>query len=185
MSEDYEAVDKFIQDNCDHANTYADYDRGSVFCARCDIDIVKDLRAKLEAVEKELSGVRKANDSLIWQNKKMSNMNDYLMDINHQELMLTKQRDQLQAANGELIKALDKLARLGNEPNFGNSIGNTIAIEALQSTPDYERVKRLEEVYQTANEIKIAREHNDHCAELRAIDMVLNALARVDGDSHA
>lgn len=29
-------------------------------------------------------------------------------------------------------KALDKLARLGNYPNYGNSIGNQIAIDALE-----------------------------------------------------
>lgn len=37
---------------------------------------------------------------------------------------LTVQRD-------ELAAALEKLARLGNEPHYGNSIGNQIAIEAL------------------------------------------------------
>ena len=31
----------------------------------------------------------------------------------------------------KLERALDKLARLGNEPHFGNSTGNTIARQAL------------------------------------------------------
>lgn len=31
-----------------------------------------------------------------------------------------------------LLEALDKLARLGNEPHLGNSIGNDIAIDALR-----------------------------------------------------
>lgn len=30
-----------------------------------------------------------------------------------------------------LITALERLAKLGNEPNYGNSVGNMIAIEAL------------------------------------------------------
>ncbi|CAB4240935.1 hypothetical protein UFOVP22_30 [uncultured Caudovirales phage] len=34
-------------------------------------------------------------------------------------------------ANQKLRKALDRLASLGNEPNFGNSVGNVIACEAL------------------------------------------------------
>jgi hypothetical protein len=33
--------------------------------------------------------------------------------------------------NAELEAALDKLARLGNEPDYGNSRGNEIAREAL------------------------------------------------------
>ena len=31
----------------------------------------------------------------------------------------------------ELVGALEKLARLGNEPYYGNSLGNQIAIDAL------------------------------------------------------
>lgn len=38
----------------------------------------------------------------------------------------------LHEVNAELVEALEKLARLGNEPMYGNSIGNTIAQEALQ-----------------------------------------------------
>jgi hypothetical protein len=38
--------------------------------------------------------------------------------------LITKQRD-------ELLAALEKLARLGNEPHYGNSIGNQIARDAL------------------------------------------------------
>lgn len=33
----------------------------------------------------------------------------------------------------KLEQALDKLARLGNEPHYGNSIGNRIAQDALQA----------------------------------------------------
>jgi hypothetical protein len=37
----------------------------------------------------------------------------------------------LQKANEILVEAMEKLARLGNEPMLGNSIGNRIAQDAL------------------------------------------------------
>jgi len=37
----------------------------------------------------------------------------------------------LHQVNAELLAALDKLARLGNGDRYGNSIGNTIAQEAI------------------------------------------------------
>ena len=37
----------------------------------------------------------------------------------------------LAAENKELREALDRLARLGNEPLYGNSVGNVIAQHAL------------------------------------------------------
>jgi hypothetical protein len=37
----------------------------------------------------------------------------------------------LHEVNAELVEALDKLARLGNGDRYGNSIGNTIAQEAI------------------------------------------------------
>lgn len=37
----------------------------------------------------------------------------------------------LEAENAKLRAALNKLARLGNEPNYGNSDGNMIARQAL------------------------------------------------------
>ena len=37
----------------------------------------------------------------------------------------------LHEVNAELVEALEKLARLGNEPLYGNSIGNQIAQAAL------------------------------------------------------
>jgi hypothetical protein len=43
-----------------------------------------------------------------------------------------KQVAALEARVKELEGALDKLARLGNEPYFGNSIGNQIAQAALK-----------------------------------------------------
>ena len=41
------------------------------------------------------------------------------------------ERDRLVAENAELIEVLEKLARLGNEPHYGNSIGNDIARASL------------------------------------------------------
>ena len=37
----------------------------------------------------------------------------------------------LKASHRELVEALERLARLGNEPNYGNSDGNIIAQKAL------------------------------------------------------
>lgn len=36
------------------------------------------------------------------------------------------------AAVPDLLEALEKLAKLGNEPYYGNSIGNEIALDALR-----------------------------------------------------
>ena len=49
--------------------------------------------------------------------------------LTEQEIM------ELAAQNQQLRVCLDKLARLGNEPYLGNSLGNKIAAEAL-SLPD-------------------------------------------------
>jgi len=38
----------------------------------------------------------------------------------------------LQKVNEVLVEAMEKLARLGNEPMLGNSIGNRIAQDALE-----------------------------------------------------
>jgi len=47
--------------------------------------------------------------------------------------------EEIQRANANLIasapemyEALEKLARLGNEPHYGNSVGNEIALDALR-----------------------------------------------------
>jgi len=39
--------------------------------------------------------------------------------------------ERLKTENAKLRAALNKLARLGNEPNYGNSDGNMIARQAL------------------------------------------------------
>lgn len=46
---------------------------------------------------------------------------------------LQSQITQLQAENEVFRNALNKLARLGNEPHYGNSKGNEIAIAALRA----------------------------------------------------
>lgn len=47
-----------------------------------------------------------------------------------------RKNENMEAQLAELRDALDKLARLGNEPNFGNSTGNRIAQAALLPTPE-------------------------------------------------
>jgi len=44
---------------------------------------------------------------------------------------LAAERDALQAQNARMREALEKLARLGAEPYYGNSDGNMIARAAL------------------------------------------------------
>ena len=50
-------------------------------------------------------------------------------------LLTDQQIAELAVQNQQLRICLDKLARLGNEPYLGNSLGNKIAAEAL-SLPD-------------------------------------------------
>jgi len=42
----------------------------------------------------------------------------------------------LQAQVSDMREALEQLARLGNEPHYGNSLGNTIALEVLAKYPE-------------------------------------------------
>jgi hypothetical protein len=44
---------------------------------------------------------------------------------------LAAERDALKAENARLRAVLEKLARLGAEPHYGNSVGNIIARAAL------------------------------------------------------
>ena len=59
--------------------------------------------------------------------------------MSHPDVVLTintlgKMADELRAENEKLREALERLARLGNEPHYGNSIGNDIARAALGGT---------------------------------------------------
>ena len=55
--------------------------------------------------------------------------------VNRELATLNTQLASLAEQNEKLRAVIDKLARLGNEPYLGNSIGNRIAAEAL-SLPD-------------------------------------------------
>jgi len=48
--------------------------------------------------------------------------------------VLVQERDRLRAENLKLREVLEKLARLGNGDQYGNSIGNEIARAALENT---------------------------------------------------
>lgn len=63
---------------------------------------------------------------------------------------------------------LDKLARLGNEPHLGNSIGNRIAYEALAIKPDASILRQHDETLID----KCIQKADAHYAD----DFVLNAL---------
>ena len=54
------------------------------------------------------------------------------MNIENMNALQLRQELYKQAEiKAKLIEALEKLARLGNEPHYGNSIGNEIAKKAL------------------------------------------------------
>ena len=57
-------------------------------------------------------------------------MRDYLKLIAEQAEQITM----LKAKNERLREALEKLARLGNGDQYGNSIGNEIAQQAIKQT---------------------------------------------------
>lgn len=50
---------------------------------------------------------------------------------NHEIKRLENELARLRAVNAELVEALEKLARLGNGSEYGNSDGNMIARAAL------------------------------------------------------
>ena len=58
-----------------------------------------------------------------------------IVQLEAEDLRMKGQLAALAEQNEKLRAVLDKLARLGNEPYLGNSIGNRIAAEAL-SLPD-------------------------------------------------
>ena len=83
---------------------------------------------------------------------------------------LLDERDELAAQNQQFRLALDKLARLGNEPYLGNSLGNKIAAEALSlpdlATPVLNRVK-AEALRDAADEFDAQGEWKGHGQQLR------------------
>lgn len=63
------------------------------------------------------------DDSYAWCKRSHMWMNEYAK--------AAKEVNRLAALNAELVEALEKLARLGNGDQYGNSIGNDIAKAAL------------------------------------------------------
>ena len=86
-------------------------------------------------------------------------------------MLLTEQQiAELAAQNQQLRICLDKLARLGNEPYLGNSLGNKIAAEALSlpdlASPVLNRVK-AEALRSAADEFDAQGEYIGHGQTLR------------------
>ena len=53
---------------------------------------------------------------------------------------LAAERDALRAENALMLEALEKLARLGAEPYYGNSDGNMIALVAMHKVKNNAKV---------------------------------------------
>ena len=93
-----------------------------------------DLRAKLERAEAALAEIAPI----------LTILKDTNLDLSESEYEVFERCEsrspQCGAALLEKVKryelALDKLARLGNEPHYGNSVGNVIAKQALAETED-------------------------------------------------
>lgn len=80
-----------------------------------DEKLVEELTEKLKATEEE---------RLFWRRE---------LRLSDAGLNMAEDRiKELAAENKRLREALEKLARLGNEPMLGNSVGNIIAQEALK-----------------------------------------------------
>ena len=63
---------------------------------------------------------------------------------------LDEENARLTAQVAGLREALEKLARLGNEPHYGNSTGNEIAKQALTSPDPGEKIMRVVEAAKKA-----------------------------------
>lgn len=62
--------------------------------------------------------------------------NEFCQTLNHAIDRLTELAE-LARERDELMAALEKLSRLGNEPLVGNSIGNKIALDAILKAQGY------------------------------------------------
>ena len=96
---------------------------GVAFCPHCEIE---KLRQQLAA----------ANHLIAEQNKLNKERQDWALHTNTVIRGLNEQLATALAAIEAKDRGLDKLARLGNEPYLGNSVGNTIAAEFLSIKPD-------------------------------------------------
>ena len=89
-------------------------------------EIIWELKEQVEKLTKE----RDALKTVPMKYRRMqfnAELQDEVTQLQKQLLALAEQNEKLRAV-------LDKLARLGNEPYLGNSIGNRIAAEALSLT---------------------------------------------------
>ena len=86
-------------------------------------DIIERLRAAVPTSE---------GKPIAWRCEVRSEL---LLDAAAEVERLTRERDEARAEVERLSAALDRLARLGNEPNYGNSFGNVIARKALEAKP--------------------------------------------------
>lgn len=97
------------------------------------LDIVRwnadldDLRRQLATMTQERNALKEKQDNFCMQ---------YRMDCDEESKELEIKLLASQAYSQQLREALEKLARLGNEPLLGNSIGNRIAQEALALPQD-------------------------------------------------
>ena len=89
---------------------------------------------------------------------------------------------ELVAQNQQLRLALDKLARLGNEPYLGNSLGNKIAAEAL-ALPDLasHMLNRIKAEILDAFKVELMNLVANGEASISETSVAVNALeARID-----
>jgi len=121
-------------------------------------DALTTLRAQLRQVEGELADEKTAykklseqwnKDSLDLQAKDaeiaaceeaIANMEKQMTEERVWLEQTNKTNEALTNTNARLREALDKLARLGNEPYYGNSTGNVIAQQALAATDVKENI---------------------------------------------
>lgn len=108
-----------------------------------------------DTINLSLSSLRQERDQLAARVKELENQlasadclgQDYLVQAGELKTDNLKQNQrilELEMACGRMKDDLDKLARLGNEPHFGNSIANTMAQEALQTpTPTFLQMKEI------------------------------------------
>jgi len=109
------------------------------WCDYCNDDCYNAYQYK--KVEKENADLRKG---LQQEHDKVTRLAEKLhhVSMNHGEWMKANEKQRVTIA--ALRLALDKLARLGNEPNYGNSIGNEIAQQALSDTTGAELLDKIE-----------------------------------------
>jgi uncharacterized protein (DUF3084 family) len=99
---------------------------------------IADRDSRIDALERE---VEKLDDDKETLQAQLADRDAMILQMGEQAAVLAKENMAVKAqlrrvewANARLREALDKLARLGNEPYYGNSTGNVIAQQALADT---------------------------------------------------